>query len=150
MENKRYKPMIDKYFWIIWIPLMAFLLAATLLSLFEPVVLVILLLTDLFCFYFMVSSLVGYVELREKSVYIKFGFIIKRDIQYNKIREINTERKVLTYSFLSLKNALEHINIKYNKFDMVTVSVLKNDELIMELNDRIAISKGEKYYESIR
>ena len=75
MESKRYKPMIDKYFWIIWIPLMAFLLAATLLSLFEPIALVILLLTDLFCFYFMVSSLVGYVELREKSVYIKFGFI---------------------------------------------------------------------------
>ena len=149
MENKRYKPMIDKYFWIIWVPLMFFLLAATLLSLFEPIALVILLLTDLFCFYFMVSSLVGYVELREKSVYIKFGFIIKRDIPYNKIRKINAERKVLTYSFLSLKNALEHINIKYNKFDVVTVSVLKNDELIMELNNRIAISKGEKCYEII-
>ena len=36
----------------------------------------------------------------------------------------------------SLKNALEHVNIKYNNFDVVTVSVVGNDEFISELAER--------------
>ena len=136
MKNKRYKPKLDKYFWFIWIPLIIYLTIGTLLSIHTPIALIIFLLTELFCLYFMISSLVGYVELRENSVYIKFGFIIKRDILYTKIRELNKERRVITYSYLSLKNALEHVNIKYNKYDMVTVSVIDNDELIKEINKR--------------
>ena len=38
---------------------------------------------------------------------------------------------------MDLKNAIEHINIKYNKFDMVTVSVVENDDFVLELNKRI-------------
>jgi hypothetical protein len=37
---------------------------------------------------------------------------------------------------LSLKNALEHVNIKYNNFDIVSVSVVDNDGFIEELNTR--------------
>jgi hypothetical protein len=36
----------------------------------------------------------------------------------------------------SLKNALEHVNIKYNTFDIVSVSVVDNDGFIEELNTR--------------
>ena len=133
----RYKPAIDKYFWMIWIPIMLLLLVGTFLAIFEPLGLIIMLFVDLFCLYFLISSVMGYVELREEAVFIKFGFILKREIPYEKIREITKERKVVAYSTLSLKNALEHINIKYNKFDMVTVSVKENDELIKHLNERI-------------
>ena len=140
MTIKRYKPAIDKYFWIIWIPTIIILLGGTALSLLEPLALAIMLFVDVFCFYFIISSLIGYVELREDSLYIKFGFILKKDIPYSKIREICKERKVMTDSMFSLKNALEHVNIKYNKYDIVTVSVVENDELINELNVRITKS----------
>lgn len=137
MDIKRYKPAIDKYFWLILILTMILLLGGTLLSLLEPIALIIMVCVDLFVSYFMVSSLVGYVELREESLFIKFGFIIKKEIPYNTIKEVFKERKVYSYSTLSLKNAIEHINIKYNKFDMVTVSVVENDDFVLELNKRI-------------
>jgi hypothetical protein len=38
---------------------------------------------------------------------------------------------------LSLKNSFEHVNIKYNKFDMITISVKNNDELIEKLQKHI-------------
>ncbi len=38
---------------------------------------------------------------------------------------------------LSLKNALEQVTIKYNKFDSVVVSVKDNDTFISELERRI-------------
>ena len=37
---------------------------------------------------------------------------------------------------MSLKNALEHVNIKYNAFDVTTVSVVGNRDLIKEINER--------------
>jgi len=83
------------------------------------------------------SSLSGYVEIYDNYLYIKFGFIIKRKIEYKDIRDVIKERKVYSTSYLSLKNALEHIVIKYNKYDDVTISVKENDDLINELKKRI-------------
>ena len=103
---KRYKPAIDKYFCLIWIPTIILLLICTIISLVEPIGFIIMLFTDIFCYYFLISSLVGYVEFREDYLYIKFGFILKRCIPYNKIREIAKERKLMTSSMLSLKNSL--------------------------------------------
>ena len=137
METKRYKPLLDKYFWIVWGPLLIFLICMTIFFVFEFVPLIIMLCVDVFTFYFMFSSLVAYVELRDEVLYIKFGFILKKEIPYNDIREIVKERKLTSYSILSIKNSIEHINIKYNKFDMVTVSVIENDDLIKELEERI-------------
>jgi hypothetical protein len=37
---------------------------------------------------------------------------------------------------VSLKNAIEHVNIKYNSFDVTTVSVVDNDGFIEELKER--------------
>ena len=138
MNLKRYKPLVDKYFWIIWIVLSIFLIPITILSYTQIVPFILMLIVDIFCYYFMVSSLVSYVELRKDTLYIKYGFILKREIPYNKIRGIEKERRVITYSMLSIKNALEHINIKYNKYDMTTISVVGNDELVIELNKRIS------------
>ena len=138
MNVKRYKPAIDKLFYIIWIPTIILMMAATILCFVEIIVFIIMIFVDIFTFYFLITSLFGYVELREETIYVKFGFIVKRDIPYNKIREVIKERKVMSTSFLSLKNSLEHIKIKYNKFDEVVVSVVENDELINELEKRIS------------
>ena len=78
MEIKRYKPLIDKYFWIIWITLFIILIIPTILSLTELVAFLIMIGVFVFTFYFMVSSFFSYVELRDKSLFIKFGFIIKK------------------------------------------------------------------------
>ncbi len=141
---KRYKPKIDRLFWLIWIPTAILLIAGTVLSIVEIVAFFLMLAVDVFTVYFMVSSLVGYVELRETSLYVRFGFIIKRDIPYDKIRGFTKDKRAISYSMLSLKNALEHVDIKYNKYDMITVSVIENDELIKELKKRTSSLEGYK------
>ena len=137
MPNKRFKPLIDKTFYIIWIPTILLLVAATVISFSAPVALVILLLSDVFTLYFLFSSLAGYVELREDSVYIKFGFILKAEIPYERIRGFSKEHKIYSDSTFSIKNSLDHVNIKYDKFELASVSVVNNDELISEIEARI-------------
>lgn len=138
MDNKRYKPLIGKMFFAIWVPTSLMMIAATALASVELIPFLLLLATDVFTFYFLASSLAGYVELREKTVFIRFGFIKTVEIPYSSIRDITKERKFYADSMMSIKNSLEHINIKYAKFDIVSVSVVGNDELIEALRERIA------------
>jgi len=133
MEQRRFKPLIGKLFWIIFIPTCLLLLAVTVVAVFEPLALVLTLLVDIFTLYFLISPLFGYVELREETLFVKFGFFMKREIPYSKIRGVSRERKFYSDSMLSLKNSFEHVNIKYNSFDMLSVSVVGNDELIAEI-----------------
>ncbi len=142
MEILKFKPLVDKLFWIIVISTSALMLAVTALSLFAPYAILIMLGTDLFVAYFLVSPLFGYVELREETVFVKFGFILKREISYKKIRGFGRERKWYADSMLSLKNSIDHVNIKYNSFDMVSVSVRDNDRLIREIEARVAKARG--------
>ena len=136
MENVRFKPQIDRLFWFIWIPTVILLAVGTVISCSSVVALLIMLATDVFTLYFLVSPLFGYVELRRESVYIKFGFLVSREIEYARIRAVDTERKWYSESMLSLKCACEHVNIKYNNFDVVTVSVDDNATLVAELGSR--------------
>ena len=136
MEIKRFRPAIGKMFWAICIPTVALLAAATALSVVSLAAFLIIRFTDLLTVYFLITSLFGYVELRENSVFIKFGFVMKKEIPYDKIRGITKERKFYSDSMNSLKNTLEHVNIKYNTFDLVSVSVTDNDALIRELKAR--------------
>lgn len=138
MENKRFKPKIDKLFAIIFIPTVTLTVCVTIIpSLFAPVTLLITLPTLLFVLYFLISPLFGYVELREKAVFIKYGFILKKEIPYEKIRGAYLERRFYSQSMMSLKNAFEHVNIKYNRFDVTTVSVKENEKFINFLNLKI-------------
>ena len=107
-------------------------------AVFEPVILWGVLPADLFVAYFLISPLFGYVELRQDTVFVKFGFILKREIPYKSIRGVSRERKFYSDSMLALKNSLEHINIKYNSFDMVSVSVVNNELLTERLEARRA------------
>ena len=136
MENVRFKPQIDRLFWFIWIPTVILHAVCTAIACASTVALLIMLATDIFTLYFLISPLFGYVELREQTVYIKFGFFTSREIEYSRIRSVNTERKWYSESMLSLKCAYEHVNIKYNSFDVVTVSVESNAALAAELDRR--------------
>ena len=142
MENKRFKPKTDKLFWLIFIPTSLLTLGVTVVSaVFLPVTLFYTVPIDVFVGYFVVSSLFGYAELREHSLFIKYGFVLKKEIPYGKIRSLEKARKFYSESMMSLKNSFEHVNIKYNRFDVTTVSVVDNDLFIRELNDRISASE---------
>ena len=145
--TKRYKPLFGKMFYAIWAPMAIFMIAMTVMSASYLSALLIMLAADIFTFYFFFSSLVAYVELREDSVFIKFGYILKRDIPYRSIRKITRERSFYADSMLSVKNSLVHINIRYNKFDLVCVSVEDNGELLCELEARrsAALASGEQH-----
>lgn len=138
MPTKRYRPKIDKLFYIIWLPIVAIMLAVTVvLAVLDAGGLFIMIPLDLFVLYFLISSLVGYAELRCDALFIRYGFILKREIPYSKIRGVKKARKWYSDSMLALKNSIEHVDIKYNSFDVTCVSVKDNDAFIKELEERI-------------
>ena len=137
MKNQKFKPLFDKTYKSIWISLVVLMALFTALAVFEPTALFVMIPTDLFVLYFFLSPLFGYVELREETVFIRFGFILKREIPYKRIRGITKERKFYSDSMLALKNAMEHVNIKYNTFDVISVSVTDGDGFIRELEKRM-------------
>ena len=137
-DVKRFKPAIDKLFWWILIPTSLLLLALTVLTAFDAIFMLLFTIpTDLFVAYFIVSPLFGYAELRDKALFIRFGFFLKREIPYAKIRGTSTERKIYADSMLSLKNALDHVTVKYNKFDVVSMSLKDSENFVAELSERI-------------
>ena len=139
MQSLKFKPLFDKAFiFTAWVPALLIITAATVAAAFEPTALFVMIPTDLFTLYFLFSSMAGYVELREKAVFVKVGFIITREIPYSKIRSLTKERKFYSDSTISLKSSLEHVNIHYNRFDVLSVSVKDNDTLIAELEARIS------------
>ncbi len=136
---KRYKPLIDKLYFIIAIPTLILIAAVTALICFFPDILALLIIipVDLLVIYFLISPLFGYAEPREETLFIKYGFILKKEIPYNRIRSAEKGRRWYSESMISLKNSFEHVNIKYNSFDVTTVSVNDNDAFINELNSKI-------------
>ena len=142
MEYKRFKPKIDKLF--LWIAIPTALLMLTLLVLTavwrSTGGWIIMAATTIFTGYFIISPCFGYVELREETVFFKFGFFIKREVPYARIRKLEKRRTAIAESMLSLKNAMEHVNVKFNSFDCYSVSVKENEELIEELKKRCNIN----------
>ena len=145
MENKRFKPLRDKLFWIILIISAPLMIGLTALIFIYPAPLstVLIVATDVFVAFFLISPLFGYVELRESTLFIKFGFIMRREIPYSAIRGTAMARKFYSDSMLSLKNSFEHMNVKYGRFDMMSVSVTDNDEFIRELEERVRAAKAQ-------
>ena len=136
METKRYKPLIDKMFYIISIPTILLMATLTVICAMAHITLVSVIFVDILVIYLIVSPLFGYVELRENEVFVKFGLYNSRKIPYDTIRGVKKDRKFYSESMVSLKNAIEHVNIKYNSFDVTTVSVVDNDGFIEELKER--------------
>ena len=140
MQPRRYKPLVDKLFWWIAVPSVAFMLFMTVVVCLMPApfAAVLVALCTVLLAYFLISPLFGYVELREQCVFIKCGFFLKREIPYDRIRTTEKARKWYSDSMISLKSAMEHVNIKYNRFDIFSVSVIGNDELMADIGARIA------------
>ena len=136
----RYKPKFDKLFYIPISIALTLMFGATALSIvyYTFFGLAVMILCNLFVLYFFISAFVGYVELREETLFIKFGFFLKKEIPYNSIRRLEKCRKVYSESIVSLKSSLEHIDIRYNTYDVVSVSVVDNDALIEEIEKRRA------------
>ena len=135
--NEKFTPLVDKLFWWIFLPTAVLLIAATALAMTSISALIIMILTDLLVLCFIVSPLFGYVELRETCIFIKFGFFLSREIPYEKIRDVEITRKYYADSMISLKNSVEHVNIKYNRFDVVSVSVVGNEELATKIESKL-------------
>lgn len=135
----RFRPLFDKLYLFITIPTLVLLAAVSALVFIIPDTFstILIILADAFVLYFLISPLFGYVELQESAVYIKFGLILKRQIPYSAIRAVSKERRLYADSMVALKCATEHINIKYNRFDVTSVSVVGGDELIRILEERI-------------
>ena len=70
MKHPKFKPLFDKTYRGIWISVCLLMAVCTLTSVWEPTALFIFIPTDLFAFYFLVSPLFGYVELREETVFM--------------------------------------------------------------------------------
>lgn len=137
MDKKRFKPLVDRLFLIIFIPTVALVTAtAVVTAIFEPSTLWITVPVMLFVLYFLISPLFGYAELGDNSLFIKYGFFLKKEIPYEKIRSAEKLRKFYSESMMSLKCAFEHVKIRYNSFDETCVSVVGNDELIKEILQR--------------
>ena len=140
MEVKRYKMYLG-----ILIPTVVITVAALVFALLTSLAAgIVMVFVFVFVNYFLLSPAFGYLELREDGVFIKFGFVMKRYIPYKTIRGIEKKRQFYADSMLSLKNALDHVNIKYNKFDMVSVSVEGSDELVAELCEIAGVSLAEQ------
>ena len=88
MERMRFKPLVDKLFWIIAIPTAILLVLLTVLAADYIASGILIAFVDVFVLFFIISPLFGYVELREDSLFIKYGLILKKEIPYEKIRGI--------------------------------------------------------------
>jgi len=138
MQTKVFKPLLDKLIWSVLVITVFSLTMATVISAVNVILLIFMILLDAACIFLLISPLFGYVELGESAVFVKFGLIMSREIPYSSIRGVTKGRGVHSDSMVSLKNAMEHVNIKHGRFDVTTVSVVGNDELIASIEERIA------------
>ena len=141
MEIQRYKPKFDKLYAYITAPTAVLILGLLVLTVESHATggWIVMLATALFVGYFLISPCFGYVELRENTLFIKFGFFMKREIPYDRIRGLEKKRAAISDSMLSLKNAMDHVNIKHNSFDLFSVSVQDEEGFIEELKRRASI-----------
>ena len=79
MQAIRFKPLYDKLFFIIFIPtLILVTCAAVIPAIFDSKTLFITLPIFLFTLDFFISPFFGYAELREGSLFIKYGLVLKK------------------------------------------------------------------------
>ena len=137
----KFRPRVDKYYLWIAIPTEIFLIAMTVMTLvhFTLFGLIVMLLALALSSFFILSPIFfGYAELRDDELFVDFGVFIKRSIPYSRIRAIEKKRRFYSESMLSLKCAMEHLDIKYNSFDVISLSLCNEDKFIAEVNKKSA------------
>ena len=137
-ERQIFKPKFDKMYWWSLALCAVYMIAMTFVALWHVQVAIVIGAVDLLLIWVLVSPCFGYVELREETLFVKFGLILKREIPYARIRKIQKVRHWYSESIIALKNAMEHVDIRYNLCDVVSVSVVENDAFIEALKNRAA------------
>lgn len=137
---KKYKPKIDKLFYIMLVVInvlsLTILIIPQLFYLsFESFIFSIIVI--LFINYFLISPLFGYIEIKETSIFIKYGIILKKEIPFNKIKKLELKKKWYSDSILALKCSIEHVEITFNSYDKTCVSVKENDIFIEDVRRMI-------------
>lgn len=137
---KKYKPKVDKLFYIMLVVInvisLAILIIPQLFYLsFESFIFSIIVI--LFINYFLISPLFGYIEIKETSIFIKYGIILKKEIPFNKIKKLELKKKWYSDSILALKCSIEHVDITFNSYDKTCVSVKENDIFIEDVRRMI-------------
>ena len=139
----KFRPRVDKYYLWIAIPTEIFLIVMTVMTLvhFTLFGLIVMLLALALSSFFILSPIFfGYAELRDDELFVDFGVFIKRSITYSRIRAIEKKRRFYSESMLSLKCAIDHVDIKYNHFDVLSLSLKDEEVFIEELNKKIPLN----------
>ena len=143
MEIKRYRPKVGGLYYAIFLPTLILVLAAAVFAaIYDPFSLAVTVTVFLLILYFAVSPLFGYAELGSESLFIRYGFFMKREIPYTKIRSVKRARRAISYSTVSLKCDMEHIEIGYGSFDETTISLVDTDEFVEELTRLSGVREG--------
>ena len=133
-----YRPQLDKLYYLPLLFTSAVMLPLTVVTaILDPLMLLFMIPIDLFCLYFFISPLFGYVELKEHTLFIRFGLLLRREIPYAKIRGTVRGRGIYGESFLTLKYGMEHLHVRYGVCDITTVSVKDNDGLAKAIAERM-------------
>ena len=139
---KKYKPRFDKLYWWTFLPTELLVLAVALVNcIIAPKTLFLTAPIVLLITYFLISPCFGYAELREETLFIKYGFLLKKEIPYKKIRKLERKRSFISESMMSLKCAVWHVEIRYNTFDVTTVSVKDEDGKVVPFKEAFAKKK---------
>ena len=138
MENKRYKPIKRTMYYLIRVPLLVAMAVATAISSTEPIALLIMLPTDALVVYFLLSELMAYAELQDEGVFIRFGFFAKQFIPYDSVYGCEKVEKWYADSTntFAIKTAVEHINLKYDKWRTLSLSIEDADGFMMALETK--------------
>lgn len=136
MQNQRFKPKFDKLYWLSLSLCAVYMIVMTAISVGSRPMMIITGSVNLVLLWVLVAPWFGYVELREDVIWIRFGFFLKREVAYASIKRMQKVRHWYSESMIALKNAMEHVDIRYNACDVVSVSVTDNDALIEAIEQR--------------
>ena len=75
------------------------------------------------------------------AIAVTLGFFLSREIPYEKIYAVEKKHMMVADSMLSLKNGMDHLNVKYNRFDLVSLSLQNEEDFIKVLCERCKITR---------
>ena len=137
MPKQRFRPKFDRLYWISFTVCAVYIVVMTAVSVGSVSMLCFMSAINAILVWVLAAPWFGYVELGEDAVLVKFGFFLKRVVPYADIRKMQKVCHWYSESILALKNAMEHVDIRYGACDVVSVSVTDNDALIAAIERRL-------------
>lgn len=139
----KFKPHVDKYFYIPIIFVLILFIAPFLVAIVCRQIDQIIVTSLLFVVIsvLLISPLFGYVKIENDYIFIKYGLFFRRKILYTNIVEITKEHKYYATSLISHKTSLDHVFIKYNNYSDTCVSVKDMDVFIALIEEKRLFSQ---------